>query len=719
MRSLSYGAAIFFSAALLFWIQPLIGKVLLPALGGGASVWIACLAAFQLALLIGYLWSAALAKLPQLWMQCILHAAVVSCAFWQLPPQTDWPQITASHAPVLETWRHIGLRYGLLLAVLATTSPLLQHWYARSFPQRDPYFLYAASNAGSLIGLLIFPFYLEPSLALPIQATLWSAGAVAFAAFLALAGVQSMRSNASSTDTLKPGTSIAWPQALRWVGFSFLAASLLSGFTEYLSRDIAPVPMLWIIPLGLYLLGFILAFSGDRWKLLPWMHRITRYFTPVFIITASLLPSDLLMIALWLPLFFACCCTLLFRLRLEAPEAGHLTIFYLCLALGGVLGGGFNAMLAPILFNGTPEFSLVLALSLLALPKETQDKAPVPEFRWLWPAVLLLIIVCMEWLLRNTLQPYLADNWLMGFRLGVLFLSLKWCMEYRRVPAQCVAMLLAACIGMQIGICFDQNILFRARNFYGALKVSQDWQGSFHTLQHGTTSHGKQNMTETEGAAPTPLSYYHFSGPAGEAVALFRESKPSGMRAGIIGLGAGSMNCLMKAGESVDFYEIDPMVIRVAGDPRYFTYLRDCPPKTRVIEGDARRMLAESGAHYDMMALDAFSSDAIPIHLLTREAVTLYLSLLAEDGMLLVHVSNRYLSLPRVLNGHASALSLKIVERFDNGGNSVKGKEASHWVVLTRSEALIAKLKERGWVLPGGEAVDWTDTHSALWSIWR
>lgn len=734
---LLYSLTMFLSATLLFMVEPMFGKMALPLLGGTPSVWNTCLVFYQSALLAGYLYAHLVPKWLGVRRQAALHLGLLFLILLTLPIGIfhGWtPPPTAN--PVAWLLLLLLLSVGMPFFVVSTTAPLLQKWFTHTGHAfaHDPYFLYGASNLGSLLALVAYPVLIEPYLHLHHQSWAWAGGYVVLVALMALCGVVLWRTYAPAGTAARPGAPIAaaggaatpaaapltLSQRVWWVLLAFAPSSLLLGVTTYLSTDIASVPLLWIIPLIIYLLTFVLVFA--RKPLIP--HSIMVFVEPFLIIPVVIFFFIGLKGAVWqsLPLhllvFFAIAMVCHGELMHSRPPADHLTEFYLWISVGGVLGGIFNALLAPVLFNSVIEYPLVI------------------------------VVAC---LLRPTLSPmdqksrWLAGDLLLPLALGVLLVLLAWVFrvmpEHLKLPALIITSCLAGCIcysfrfrprrfGLGVGVLLiagvwfigqPDRVLLRERNFFGVSKVVEDVAGHHHILIHGSTIHGAQSLDPAR--RREPLTYFHRTGPLGQVFAEFSGSKAK-KEVAIIGLGTGTIACYGQAGQHFTFYEIDPAIERIARASQYFTFLKDCPAQVGVVLGDARLSLKNTpAAIYDMIILDAFSSDAIPIHLITREAISLYLAKLKPDGILVFHTSNRFLDLKSVLGALAADAGLKSLSRNQKHLNKedVTDKKApSSWVVMARRpEDLGGLARNQQWQgLPGrpGEAL-WTDDFSNILSV--
>ena len=780
-----FAAATAGNAALLFAVEPLVSRQLLPLLGGTPSVWNTCLMAFQALLLAGYLYAHLLGRLPSVRGQGVVHLGAFALSCLALPVLVPRVGVPPRWPPAAWVLALLLAAVGAPFVVLAAGAPLLQRWYgaSRSDHESDgtatPYALYAASNAGSLVALLAYPVFVEPRLGLAAQARAWTWGYAALGLGLAVCVAVVARTAdpagapaglAASASPIPPaGLVVRWPERLRWTLLAFVPSALLLGVTRYLSTDVAPVPLLWVGPLAIYLLTFVLAFA-ERVRI-PDEPRDTAFAfaTPVLAILVALGANTPLWAvgAAHLLAFGVAALTCHQQLADRRPGVARLTEYYLWIALGGLLGGVFDALVAPAAFDALYEYPLAVGLAALvwwlddapaAAPPGgprpdgsgadrpiarrlrarlvTDDHAPPAPHRarpgWLAEveplartaalplAVGLLMFAAAA---RLPLFPGVEDMAPSALAGGVAALVTFRQRGRRGGFALAVAALLAGGLAGQRARA--TGVLARERSFYGAYTVRAS--GTYHHLQHGNTLHGAQDTRP--GYRTMPLTYYHAGGPLGALFARvprLAEGAPP-RRVAVVGLGTGTVACWGRPGERWTFYEVDPLMVRLARDPRLFTYLRDCPPRSEVVLGDARLSLARAPrAAYDLILLDAFSSDAIPTHLLTQEAVAFYLERLAPGGVLAVHVSNRYLRLAPVVARLAEGAGAVAV-----AGRDVSGAWRTHpflassaWVAVARDRAALGALAAApGWgdlaAPAGGRA--WTDDYTDVLSAvrWR
>jgi spermidine synthase len=728
-----FGAAILVSSWLLFLVQPMFAKMVLPRLGGTPAVWNTCVVFFQATLLAGYLY----AHLTTRWLgvrrQALVHLGVLVLPLFALPIAVTGQPPPATGTPVWWLLSVLGLSVGLPFFVVSTTSPLLQRWFS-AMPHRaakDPYFLYSSSNFASLLALLSYPAIIEPSLRLADQSRMWtwayglfvvlvaacavslrSWGRQGLAAPEAEAEVASAASAAGTTALDTEASAPTWSIRLRWLAFSFVPSSLMLGVTTHISTDIAAVPLLWVVPLVLYLATFMLVFA--RRQLVPARGLARLLPLPIIatIVSTMLSSSPWWLISLHLTTFFLAALVCHFRLAATRPAPHYLTEFYLWMSIGGVLGGLFNTLLAPLLFTGILEYPLALAAAAALRPS--------PAFRRGSPEglqvsvglpVMVLGISALFWALGlfGPLQlPVLVSV------LGVIWAA---GLAFSNRPALFGTVLIAVVLLFEVALPRDdRQMLFAARTFFGVHRVVQD--GAFHRLQHGGTMHGLQRRDRMNTCEPN--SYYHSTGPLGQ---LFQAVGPRFNRVGVVGLGSGGTVCYGRPGQQWTFFEIDPTVERIARDGRLFTHLAMTAASVDVRLGDGRLLLAEAApASFDLLILDAFSSDAIPLHLVTREAIELAFSRLKADGVLAFHVSNRYLDLASVLGAIARDAGLQARVNFDAvvpPAERREGKQPSRWLIMTRTVSAMGPLAtDTRWdVPPSAATAAWTDDFSNILSV--
>ena len=724
-----FAGTLFLNAGLLFSVQPMFTKMVLPLLGGTPAVWNGSMLFFQATLLAGYLYSHLVSSRFPLRPQMLVHLALLALSAIALPiavPGGWRPPVGGMPVPWLLSLLAVSL--GIPFFMLSTGAPLLQRWFSYSGhpAARNPYFLYAASNLGSLLALLAYPVLIEPRLPLGMQSRGWSVIYVALVLLVAACAATVWRRR-ETPEAVAAGDSAADVEGIaevtpwlrvRWVLLAMAPSSLLLGVTNYISTDIASVPLLWVVPLALYLLTFVLVFARRPPLRHMWMVElqtpIVLGLTVLFVMSSHRRPSA--QMALHLSAFFVTamvCHGELARLR---PRVRHLTEFYLWLSVGGMLGGLFNALVAPVIFRTVIEYPIALVVACALRPR-TEHGTERARSRWLdlvLPAVSFAAIVLV-------LRSSPPESWMKYGTWVFWMIAALVCMSYASRPLRFALGVAALLVGAAVGRVDRDTTMLTERSFFGVYRVRK--YPTYHVLQHGSTTHGGQLLAAN--LRTEPITYYHRDGPLGDVFATLARARPS-RRVAIVGLGTGTIACYGRTGEQWTFYEIDPLVQRIARDPRYFSYLRDCPPVTSVVLGDARLSLAAApDGEYDLIILDAFSSDAIPAHLMTREALALYLRKLAPGGAIAFHISNRYLSLQPVLAELARDARVpgSVGEDFSlTSAQTTMYKSTSTWVVVARRAIDIAELtKLPDWkpLPPEADVRVWTDDFSDIFSVFR
>jgi hypothetical protein len=726
-----FACTLFLSAFLLFLVQPLFAKLVLPLLGGSPSVWNTCMVFFQSALLAGYAYAHFVSRRASVLWQVILQGILIGVAFVVLPIRLADSTPPASTTPVFWLLKSLALAVGLPFVVLATTAPLLQRWYARLAQHRDPYILYSASNAGSLLALLAYPVAIEPVWALGSQSGGWRWGFALYGLGVVACGFVLWRqaSSAGADEDRREALDMAptWRRRFFWLLLSFVPSSLLLSVTTYLTTDLAAIPLLWIIPLALYLLTFIIAFARR-----PGMQPLflARWLPLMLVIVACTLVTEateplVLLLIVHLGAFFFISLFCHCRLAADRPSSTHLTEFYLYMSGGGVLGGIFNALLAPVIFSGLVEYPLVLIVAAFlraGLPepgaprKSTAPTAPLLGRSDLAAAVCLGVLAV---LLRLGSTRLYAEEAVKLHNLAVC-IPVVLCYLFSARPARYALGLGAVLLAGALYPGIHGRLLDRERSFFGIHRVTLDPTSHFRQLVHGNTIHGRQSVDPARRGEP--LSYYHRKGPIGQ---VFTYGNEAGIfkRVGIVGLGAGSLAAYGQPGQSITYFEIDPVVKRIALDEALFTFVHDSKAKMDVVLGDARLTLAEvPDGYFDLLILDAFTSDAIPMHLMTREAMLLYKQKLAPDGLLAINISNRYLDLEPVIAKLAKEvhwlawsqfLSISEEERAD-------GMSDSEWMLLGAATPRVEAVAHQGHWTPAATKPKtplWTDDFSNLLSV--
>ncbi|MEP6915321.1 MAG: fused MFS/spermidine synthase, partial [Acidobacteriota bacterium] len=644
---------------------------------------------FQAMLLAGYAYAHWTSRWLTAGRHVLVHCALLLTPLLILPITLHHavPPVNG-HSPVLWLLLVLGWSVGLPFFAVSTSATVLQKWFSATDDgaARDPYFLYVASNLGSLIALLAYPTIVEPTLRLRDQAHLWTAGYILLLALTGTCAVVVWRRGGSTDRRAEPAAPaasdlpIAWARRARWVALAFVPSSLLLAVTSYVSTDVASVPLLWVLPLALYLLTFVAAFSPSAGTLRALASKLMPILVLMLalVLIAGMTAPLRLILPLHLVVFLSIALMCHGGLAEDRPAAARLTEFYFCIAGGGMLGGLFNALLAPFLFTGTTEYPIVLVAACL-LRVVAGSKEPA-KWRLADAAapIAIGIAVALSILVNNRFGP-LSRMIILGAALPALAAFSQQRHRFR-FAASVAAILLAGTLTENP---FGQ-LEYSARTFFGIYRVRLDAVHGYRVMSHGTTLHGMQSLDPRR--SREPLSYYHRTGPAGQAFAAL-PGVSAASEIAVVGLGVGTLATYRAAPQHWTFYEIDPLVERVARDARYFTYLQACGAACTVVTGDGRISLtrAERG-RFDVIVLDAFSSDAVPMHLLTREAMDLYLSRLAPGGAILIHISNMHLSLSPVLAriaSEAGVLSLWQHEPPDAGALEA-GKLPSEWFIVAR-----------------------------------
>jgi hypothetical protein len=723
-----FALTIFLSALLLFAIEPMFAKMALPLLGGSPSVWSVAMVFFQVLMLAGYSYAHLLTRRLSIQAAAAVHLGVLAMAFACMPISlrfADAPPSTID--PTLWLIVVFAASIGLPFFALSAQAPLLQSWFAsaRHHKSGDPYFLYAASNIGSFISLLAYPFVVEPFLGLSAQTGLVTILFVALAFLMALAAIAAMIGGAGPRlpqEAAPPAAeSAAIPVSPRtmlgWIALSFVPSGLLVSVTAHISTDVAAAPLLWVMPLGLYLLTFVLTFRPGCFLGDARLTMLTAWSGALALMMLGLRP-ELAMLGLVVHLGAFFCAALMCHRALyqSRPDARALTIFYFSMSLGGALGGLFAGLIAPVIFSSVAEYPLLIVAALALRPGTWVNlRSTSPRIALALAAWIAAIILAGHVALAATDSSLVALKVCFG-GLGALCL-LVW-----RDKAASSAVGFAMAMQLILLPSLDETAE-SYRSFFGVNRVMEIRDGQFRALVHGTTIHGAIRIREANGApsvgAPTPATYYLPDGPLGDAIAAARQTHGVLRHIAIIGLGAGALACDTRPGEPITFYEIDPVVARLASDSSRFRYLRDCAPNAKLAMGDARLTLSAQSEVSDVIVVDAFSSDAIPIHLLTREAIALYLSKLDEHGLLVMHVSNNQMNFSGLIAREAADLGLVAYERseINVSPDDRDMRMASDALVLARQEADLGPLRnKRGWrsIQPDPAVRGWTDDYSSI-----
>jgi SAM-dependent methyltransferase len=733
LRLLIIAATLFLSAFLLFVCQPMVGKMFLPYLGGTAAVWTTCVLFFQFMLLVGYVYAHFLARISDMRTQLVIHGTLLLLPVGFLPIRFGAaPTESFSQHPSLQLLAGLMTSTAIPFFVVATTAPLVQNWLSRTTHRAssDPYFLYSVSNAGSLLALAAYPLVIEPQIGAASQSQLWFAGYIAlivmFALTVAALREAQAREREASRDerhwatsmeqAAKPAARIDAKTRLFWIAASFIPSGLMLAVTNHIAANVASVPFLWLLPLALYLLTFIFAFGR---RLHASSTRVSRLIPIVLLGVFPLVAAQVvappglnwIVIGLHLLLLFVGALLCHTRLAESRPGPQQLTEFYFWVALGGVLGGVFTATLAPIVFSTVLEYPLLVA----TLPFFRGGKFKISDLLiaagFAVGLVTTWIIFLVTHLDSNTEAVALAHT-------VVLFAGYKVSRQPERF-AWLFLVFIAAYTMILPGYIEGANRVYATRNFFGVKKVLDDPALHLRKLLHGDTTHGIESTDPAR--VEQPLSYYYRGGSVSDVIEMMRGRRRT-QRFAVLGLGAGTMASYADAAHHMTFYEIDPSVEPIAR--RYFTFLSRCGSNCDVVIGDGRLQLArEADDSFDLILLDAFSSDSVPTHLLSREALEMYLAKLKPDGVLLFHVSNRYLNVAKLVSALVTDAGLTAFSRFDDAGDLRKvGKSSANHVAAAREAKDLKPLA----ALPGWEPVPhpadfrpWTDDYSSLLGLIR
>ena len=693
-------------------------------------MWNTCMLFFQVLLLAGYSYVLITTAWIGVRKQAVLQIVLLLLSALYLPFTLagDFTSVAAQSSPAFWLFVYLLSAIGLPIFVISTTSPLLQKWFSRTdHPSaNDPYFLFAVSNAGSLVGLLGYPFLLEPSLNLSIQNRLW---VVMYAVFALLSlgcvivlwrQVRSVAAEASVVTEIAEEGHLPLRRRLYWVLLAFIPSSLLFGVTSYITTEIAPTPLLWTIPLAIYLVTFILAFAHKQFAYeRPASYALGGLALLLTLVLATSATEPTAPIVLLHLAFFSVAALLCHhQLASDRPSATRLPQFYLWVAAGGMLGGLFNTLIAPTIFDTIVEYPLLVVIACLIRPRN--DSAGNSSRDRLFDVILPAGIGLLTATLALLLTRYdISDVAAIALIFGVPLVLINH--RFRNRPVRFALALGAVMLASVVYSETHNRTLHVERNFFGTLSVRVDPASTTRILYHGNTIHGRQFINP--GRECEPLSYFHREGPLGQIFRAFN-ANPASRNVAIVGLGTGSMAAYALPDQEWTFYEINPAVISIAQTTDYFTYLQKCADgPTRTVLGDARLQLQNApDQHYGLIVLDAFNSDAIPVHLMTREAIALYISKLAPGGMLAFHVSNRSLKLAGVLAALAKQNGSVCAGIVDSQQGRAAGKDPSEWVVMAhQSPAFESLTRNPRWrrLQAQTDSNVWTDDFSNVLRVFR
>ncbi|HEX6858986.1 MAG TPA: fused MFS/spermidine synthase [Caulobacteraceae bacterium] len=704
--------AAFSGAALIFFVQPMVARLVLPLLGGSPAVWATSMAFFQAALLAGYGYAHALQRIGSVRTQAAVHMAVLLLAALVLPLRvTHLVGDPTEGEPALWLLGVLTISVGAPFAALAATAPLVQAWHARAVPEHPPWRLYVASNLGSLVALLAYPIAVEPWVSLDAQRLGWS---IAYAAFVLLMAALAFAASRSATPAprQRAGGS-SWRERLTWLGLAAIPSSLMLGVTTHLATDVASAPFLWVIPLALYLITFIIAFQERRWIPRGVALLAQAVMLPACVFLLPVGGPITLQFAVHLSAFFLSALVCHQALAARRPDPARLTEFYLWVSLGGVIGGAFNAFVAPVIFNSVMEYPLALVLAALARP---WSRRPLVTWQISILIATLLATAAAMWMVAHPPDGIFSQRvydtvklMLVGAVAGTFLMRAN----SRAFIAMLILLSFAAHAAGQ-----RQEVIRLDRSFFGVLRQSRyevPVLGELRLLAHGTTLHGLQAKDPRYRCQP--LAYYTPRTAIGQVFNTELARKPA-LNIATVGLGAGAVATYTRPTDHMTFFEIDPLVVKVSTDPANFTYVTDCAHgRIEFVTGDARLTLARQPPEaFDIILIDAFSSDAIPTHLLTVEAMRIYLSRLKPDGVVVLHLSNRNLALLGPAHAIAKAAGAYSMEqRYRPPPDSPHMWESSEDVVIVAKtdDAIDRYFEQATWDLPPpSHARPWTDNYT-------
>lgn len=707
---------VFLGSFLLFLIQPLFARAVLPVLGGSPSVWNTAMLFYQATLLLGYAYAHALQRLP-FRVQAMTHVGVIAVAALSLPIGiAALGGADTGDAAALWLLKLLAVSIGPVFFAVSAQAPLMQAWFSRSPDPAaaSPYFLYAASNAGSLLGLLAYPFLLEPFTALPFQQNFWSAGYLLLMGLVALGAIFILKSGERPPATAADAVSqhgarpVTWRRRLHWLLLAAVPSGLMLSTTTHITTDIMAMPLLWVLPLAAYLISFILVFSSRG----AFATRLAVMLSPV-----SLLFSAIGMLAVGQAMAFygfASLLTLLIvatalhgTLAGDRPPASRLTEFYLWMSAGGVVGGLFPALIAPQIFDWVYEHPILLLAAALLIPMRPitpaigrlwQGRGPLARALRILAAPVTLAIGWWLGSSFNMVDPPLTQVLALVLVIALAALAIGRPLIFTWI----LAMLMLGLGGwQQIDISTIDKA--RQRSFFGIYTIENSNSSTTRRLLHGTTMHGAQSLDPAK--SRMPLTYYAPDSGVGLAMRTAPSLFGADARIAVVGLGTGSLSCYATPTENWTIFEIDPLMVELAKDPAVFSFISQCKPDARIVIGDARLKLAEEPAsRFDILAVDAFSSDAIPLHLLTREAFQTYRRVLSPDGVMLVHISNRFMNLEPVVAAIAKGLGMSARVRAyrPSPEELLESYNASIWIALTKDEEAMTRFTEAT-----GHSEDW------------
>ncbi len=688
-----FALTLLISSSMLFVVQPMVAKMVQPVLGGTPAVWNTAMVFFQALLLGGYFYAHVTTKWLGTRRQAVMHLVILVIGLAFLPIAFDPPADPAQLAnPALWLLVTLLIGVGWPFFVISTSAPLLQKWFSTiDHPAApDPYHLYAASNIGSVFALIAYPFLIEPRIGLALQSTLWMAAYITLCVSVAVCAVILWKSPPRQEDESgsPPASAIplTWRRRIRWILWAFIPSSMMLGVTTFITTDVAPMPMLWIPPLAIYIFSFIIVFARKTYvPLNVWLTLFPFFFlmlATIFLTDSGDTVLGFATLINFLGLFVFC---MVFHglLASDRPHTDHLTEFYLLMSVGGVLGGTFNALIAPVVFDRLLEYSAILIVAALVFPATAYAKRSI---RLSFAISLGLSIAFMLWYFTFYLDMESSPLILLVF-FSVFFVPVLLAVIRPGIGPGAVALFAFLLTANHARPQPDE--LHHERSFFATHQVMRNLEEGHHTIIHGRTMHGLQPLVDGQ-LVVEPGSYHSRQGPLGQLMEVF-EARPERHPMATIGLGAGAVAAYVQPGQRMDFYEIDPVVKEIAQNPEWFTYLSECAGECPVILGDGRLQLQRADDHiYEVIIMDAYSSTAIPVHLLTVEAMEMYLEKLRPDGVLAFHISNRFMDLEPILTSLAAELDLAIIVQK----GSLLERESDDYANLPSDWAMVARSPE-------------------------
>jgi spermidine synthase len=720
-----FATTLFVSAFLMFLVEPMVARMLLPLLGGAPAVWNTCLVFFQAMLLGGYAYAHSATAWLGLRRHLVLHSVLLLLPLAVLPVGLQYATLPLpGQSPIGWLLMALLVAVGLPFFVLSTSAAVLQKWFSVTDGDtaRDPYFLYAASNLGSFIALLAYPIVVEPTLRLQDQSRLWSAGYWILVALTVGCAVTVWRRSGSALPSARVAATdaplLSWSRRGRWLALAFVPSSLLLAVTNYIATDVASVPLLWVLPLSLYLLAFVVAFSPSLDRVSALNRRLMPMFAVMLtlVLTAGMINPLWLVIPLHLVVFLTIAIVCHSELAADRPPPTRLTEFYFWIACGGMLGGLFNALVAPLVFTGIAEYPIVLVAACLLRSASPSTNEPKISLGDVAVPLVVGVLAAVSILVNNHFGSF--SRFIIVGAAGPALIAFSQQRHRVRFAASLAVILIAGTLSQsQFG-----RAVYATRTFFGVYRVLLDNAHGYRFIIHGTTLHGMQSLDPRR--SHDPVSYFHRSGPIGQMFASVPQATQTSNVA-VVGLGVGTLATYRTPSQHWTFYEIDPAVERIARTAEYFTYLRDCGEQCAVVTGDGRLSLGSAAPHsYGLIVLDAFSSDAVPMHLMTKEALALYLSKLAPGGVVAFNISNMHLSFKSVLARIAADAGLVALWQQEppDAGSWESGKLPSEWFVVARDRADFGNLAEDArWKVPIAASATplWTDDFSNILSVLR